>query len=100
MWRLFALQRARLARSVAAGRGESLSMSPATVQRILAAVILKPHRLRYFLTRTDPVFEEKRAEILDLYLQPPRRCRVLCLDEKPPSQPWHACTPLCPCGRA
>ena len=81
MWRLFALQRARLARSVA-GRGESLSRSPATVQRILAAVILKPHRLRYFLTRTDPVFEEKRAEILDLYLQPPRRCRVLCLDEK------------------
>jgi transposase len=57
-------------------------MSPATVQRILTALILKPHRVRYFLTRTDPLFEEKMAEILDLYLHPPRHCRVLCLDEK------------------
>jgi transposase len=67
---------------VVAGRGEIVTMSPTTVQRILAALVLKPHRLRYFLTRTDPLFEEKMAEILDLYLHPPRRCRVLCLDEK------------------
>jgi len=53
------------------GRGEILTMSPATGQRILAALILKPHRVRYFLTRTDPLFEEKMAEILDLYLHPP-----------------------------
>src|SRR4030095_9843471 len=70
-----------LARLVA-GRGEILTMSPATVQRILAELVLKPHRLRYFLTRTDPQFEEKMAAILDLYLSPPRRCRILCLDEK------------------
>jgi transposase len=70
-----------LARLVA-GRGEILTMSPATVQRILAALVLKPHRMRYFLTRTDPQFAEKMAEILDLYLQPPPRCRILCLDEK------------------
>jgi hypothetical protein len=48
---------------VVAGRGEIVTMSPATVQRILAALILKPHRLRYFLTRTDPLFAEKMAEI-------------------------------------
>src|SRR5262245_18488617 len=65
-----------------AGRGEILTMSPATVQRILAELVLKPHRLRYFLTRTDPLFEEKMAEILELYLHPPRRSRILCLDEK------------------
>ena len=41
------------------GRGEILTMSSATVQRILAALVLKPHRLRYFLTRTDPEFEVK-----------------------------------------
>jgi transposase len=64
------------------GRGEILTLSPATVQRILAALVLKPHRLRYFLTRTDPVFEKKMAEILELYLHPPRHCRGLCLDEK------------------
>ena len=70
-----------LARLVA-GRGEILTMSPSTGQRLLAALVLKPHRLRYFLTRTDPVFEEKMAAILDLYLPPPRHGRILCLDEK------------------
>src|SRR5262245_56416375 len=57
-------------------------MSPATVQRILAELVLKPQRVRYFLTRTDPLFAEKMAEIVDLYVYPPRGCRVLCLDEK------------------
>jgi hypothetical protein len=70
-----------LARLVA-GRGEILTMSPATVQRILAEVVLKPHRVRYFLTRTDPLFAEKMAEGVNLYLHPPRGCRVLCLEEK------------------
>jgi len=70
-----------LARLVA-GRGEILTMSPATIHRILAEVVLKPHRRRYFLTRTDPLFAEKMAEIVDLYLHPPRGCRILCLDEK------------------
>ena len=45
-------------------------MSPSTVQRILTAVVLKPHRLRYFLTRTDPWFAEKMAEILDVWHRP------------------------------
>jgi transposase len=66
-----------------AGRGEILTLSPATVQCILAEVVLKPHRVRCFLTRTEALFEEKMAEILALYLHPPRRCRILCLDEKP-----------------
>jgi transposase len=57
-------------------------MSPATVQRILAALVLKPPRLRSFLPRTDPVFEEQRVELLALSLHPPRHCRMLCLDEK------------------
>lgn len=52
------------------------------MQRLLAAVVRKPHRLRSALTRTDPQFEEKRAEILALYLPRPRRCRILCLAEE------------------
>src|SRR4030081_873242 len=64
------------------GRGEILTMSSATVQRILAALVLKPHRLRYFLTRTDPEFEVKMVEIVKLYLDPPRNSRGRCLDEK------------------
>jgi hypothetical protein len=85
---------------VVAGRGEILTMSPATVQRILAALVLKPHRLRYFLTRTDPLFEEKMAEILDLSLPPPRHCRVLCLDEKTHIQALERLYPPCRWVRA
>ena len=70
-----------LARLVA-GRGEILTMSPATVQRILADMVLKPHRVRYWLTRTDPEFEQKMEEIVNLYVHPPRHSRLLCLDEK------------------
>jgi hypothetical protein len=51
-----------LARLVA-GRGDMLTMRASTVQRILAELVLKPHRRRYFLTRTDPLVEEKMAEI-------------------------------------
>jgi transposase len=84
-----------LARLVA-GRGEIVTMSPATVQRILAALVLKPHRLRSFLTRTDPWFEEKMAESLELPLHPPRRCRILCLDEKTQIQALERLHPTLP----
>jgi hypothetical protein len=65
-----------------AGRGEVITMSPATVQRILTEMVLKPHRVRYWLTRTDPAFERKMDEIVNLYLAPPRNSRLLCIDEK------------------
>jgi hypothetical protein len=84
-----------LARLVA-GRGESLTLSPSTVHRILAALVLKPHRLRSCWTRTDPLFEEKMAEILALYLHPPRRGRVLCLEEKTHSQALERLHPTLP----
>jgi hypothetical protein len=55
--------------------------------------------VRYFLTRTDPLLEEEMAAIIDLYLPPPRQCRVLCLDEKTHLQAlarWHPTLPLRP----
>jgi transposase len=70
-----------LARLVA-GRGAIITMSPATVQRILEEMVLKPHRVRYWLTRTDPEFEQKMEEIVTLYVDPPRNSRLLGLDEK------------------
>jgi transposase len=81
------------------GRGESLTMSPATVQRIVAELVLNPHRLRYFLTRTDPQCEEQMAEIVTLYLAPPRNSRVRCRDEKTSLQAlarWHPRLPVRP----
>jgi transposase len=65
-----------------AGRGAVIAMSPATVQRIVAEMVLKPHRVRDWLTRTDPEFERKMDEIVKLYLAPPRNSRRLCIDEK------------------
>ena len=66
-----------------AGRGDVLSMSPATGQRRLTAMLLKPHRGRDGRTRTDPEFERKMDEIVHLSLAPPRHRRLRCIDEKP-----------------
>lgn len=64
------------------GQGEIITISASTVQRILDNLVLKPHRFRYWLTQTDPDFQEKMEEIVNLYLDPPRNSRLLCIDEK------------------
>jgi hypothetical protein len=42
----------------------------------------KPHLIRGFKVSNDPMFEEKVTEIVGLYLDPPDRAVVLCVDEK------------------
>jgi len=61
-------------------------VSARTIGRALAEANLKPHRQRYFLTSRDPLFREKRRDIVSLYLRPPPGATVLCLDEKPSIQ--------------
>jgi transposase len=61
-------------------------VSARTIGRALAEANLKPHRQRYFLTSRDPLFKEKRRDIVSLYLRPPPGATVLCLDEKPSIQ--------------
>ena len=56
--------------------------SPATVQRIWAANGLKPHLIRTFKLSKDPKFEEKLVDVVGLYLDPPEKALVLCVDEK------------------
>jgi len=41
--------------------------SKATVQRILSAQPLQPHKVTYYLQRRDPAFEEKMREVLLVY---------------------------------
>jgi len=65
-------------RSMAARVG----VSPAQVQRIWAARGLKPHRVETFKLSTDPHFDEKLIDVCGLYLDPPEKAIVLCLDEK------------------
>ena len=53
-----------------------------TVRRILKSHHLKPHRIKYFLTRTDPNFFVKAKKVIELYLTPPKDGLVICVDER------------------
>jgi len=61
---------------------KKVGVSPATVQRIWAARGLKPHLVKTFKLSTDPRFEEKLIDVVGLYLDPPAKSIVLCMDEK------------------
>ncbi len=65
-------------RSMAKAQG----VSAATVQRIWDAHGLKPHRVRTFKLSNDPRFSEKLTDVVGLYLNPPEKAIVLCVDEK------------------
>ena len=59
-----------------------LGLPPATVYDVLAASGLQPHRIRTFTFSPDPDFEAKLLDIVGLYLHPPEKALVLCVDEK------------------
>jgi hypothetical protein len=67
---------------------KAAGLSLRTVQRIWAAHRLQPHRLRTFKRSRDPEFTTKPADIVGLYLSPPRHAVVLSVDEK--SHVWMA----------
>lgn len=58
-------------------------VSRSTVQRVLSAEGLRPHRVRLWLHSPDPKFREKVERVCALYLSPPRGSAVVCIDEKP-----------------
>jgi hypothetical protein len=57
-------------------------LSRSTVGRIWRAFSLKPHLVDTFKLSTDPLFIEKVRDVVGLYLDPPERALVLCVDEK------------------
>jgi transposase len=59
-----------------------VGISPATVQRIWDARGLKPHLVETFKLSTDARFEEKLVDVVGLYLNPPDKAVVFCMDEK------------------
>jgi len=75
---------------------------PATVQRVWAARGLKPHLVKSFKLSNDPRFEEKLVDVVGLYLAPPDKSIVLCLDEKSSVQALDRTQPSLPMkkGRA
>lgn len=58
-----------------------MGMSQTAVTRIWRAFGLQPHRQETFKLSTDPLFVEKVRDIVGLYLEPPVRAMVLCVDE-------------------
>ena len=61
---------------------EASGLSHMTVKRIWRAFGLEPHRVEAFKLSTDPLFVDKVRDIVGLYLAPPDRALVLCVDEK------------------
>jgi transposase len=61
---------------------KATGVSRRSVQRIWAAAGLKPHLVRSFKVSNDPKFAEKVVDVVGLYLNPPERALVLCVDEK------------------
>ena len=71
-------------------------LSQSTVGRIWRAFGLQPHRTDTFKLSRDPLFIDKVRDIVGLYLDPPDRALVLCVDEKSQIQALDRSQPLLP----
>jgi transposase len=79
-------------RSMAAAAGISYS----SVQRIWHAHGLKPHLTKTFKVSRDRNFAAKVEDVVGLYLNPPDKALVRCVDEKSQIQPLDRTQPACP----
>lgn len=71
-------------------------LSASSVQRIWRAFGLQPHRVEGFKLSSDPFFIEKVRDVVGLYLDPPERALVLCVDEKSQMQALDRSQPILP----
>lgn len=71
-------------------------LSRSTINRIWRAFALQPHLTKTFKLSADPLFIEKVRDIVGLYLNPPDRALVLCVDEKAQIQALDRTRPLLP----
>jgi transposase len=71
-------------------------LSRNSIHRIWQAFALAPHRSETFKLSKDPLFIDKVRDIVGLYLAPPERALVLCVDEKSQIQALDRTAPLLP----
>jgi transposase len=71
-------------------------VSEATVRRIWNAHGLRPHRVRTFKLSRDPEFVKKLRDVVGLYLNPPDKALLLCVDEKSQIQALDRTQPALP----
>jgi transposase len=75
---------------------QATGMSQSAVSRIWRAFSLQPHRTETFKLSTDPLFVDKVRDIVGLYLNPPDKAMVLCVDEKSQIQALDRSQPVLP----
>ena len=75
---------------------EATGMSQSAVSRIWRAFGLKPHLVQTFKLSTDPLFIDKVRDVVGLYLIPPEKALVLCVDEKSQIQALDRTQPCLP----
>lgn len=75
---------------------EATGLSQSSISRIWRAFSLQPHRLETFKLSNDPLFVSKVRDIVGLYLNPPDKALVLCVDEKSQIQALERTQPLLP----
>ena len=73
-----------------------VGMSQTMVSRVWRAFGLQPHRSETFKLSRDPAFVDKVRDVVGLYLNPPDRALVLCVDEKPQIQAIEGTAPVLP----
>jgi len=73
-----------------------LGVSRTIVHRVWQRNEVQPHRVERFKLSNDPHFEEKVRDIVGLYLNPPERALVLCVDEKSQIQALDRTAPILP----
>ena len=61
---------------------EKQGISKSTINRVWQSHGLQPHRIKQFKLSRDPRFFEKLTDVVGLYLNPPEKALVLCVDEK------------------
>lgn len=80
------------------GLAAETGIAKTSVHRLLQAFGLQPHRRDSFKLSTDPFFIEKLRDVVGLYLDPPDKALVLCVDEKSQVQALERTQPLLPLG--
>jgi transposase len=79
-----------------ASMAEESGLSKSTVGRIWKAFALKPHQIDTFKISNDPQFIDKVRDVVGLYLDPPEKALVLCVDEKSQIQALNRSAPVLP----
>lgn len=82
------------------GMAKAAGLSASSVGRIWRAFGLKPHLAGTFKLSTDPFFVEKVRDVVGLYMAPPEKAIVLCVDEKSGTQALDRTQPVLPMAPA